>query len=59
MTEVIDDVALRWALRDIIAGRQHFLKVSDVKLQRLRELGWVEERDGQLVATDIGRMALT
>jgi len=58
MTEIIDEIALRWALRDIIAGRQNFLKVSDAKIQRLRELGWVEDRDGQLVATDAGRRAL-
>lgn len=58
MTEIIDEIALRWALRDIIAGRQDFLKVSDAKIQRLRELGWVEDRDGQLVATDTGRRAL-
>lgn len=58
MTEIIDEIALRWALRDIIAGRQDFLKVSDAKIQRLRELGWVEDRDGQLVANDTGRRAL-
>jgi hypothetical protein len=58
MSEIIDEIALRWALRDIIAGRQNFLKVSDAKIQRLRELGWVEDRDGQLVATDTGRRAL-
>jgi len=54
----MDEIALRWSLRDIIAGRQNFLKVSDAKIQRLRELGWVEDRDGQLVATEAGRRAL-
>jgi hypothetical protein len=58
MTEIIDEIALRWALRDIIAGRQKFMKVSDAKIQRLRELGWIEDRDGQLIATDTGRKAL-
>lgn len=58
MTEILDEIALRWALRDIIAGRQNFLKVSEAKIQRLRELGWVEDRDGQLVATEVGRRAL-
>ena len=59
MTEIIDEIALRWALRDIIAGRQNFLKVSEAKIHRLRELGWVEDRDGQLVVTDAGRKALS
>lgn len=59
MTEIIDDIALRWALRDIIAGRHRFTKVSDAKLQRLRELGWIEERDGEPVVTDTGHRALS
>jgi hypothetical protein len=59
MTEIIDEITLRWALRDIIARRQYFLKVSDATIQRLRELGWVEDRDCQLVATDTGRRAFT
>lgn len=58
MTEIIDDIALRWALRDIIARRQHFTKVSEAKIQRLRELRWIEDRDGELVATETGYSAL-
>jgi hypothetical protein len=58
MTEIMDDIALRWALRDIIARRHRFTKVSDAKIQRLRELGRIEERDGELYATDTGHRAL-
>lgn len=58
MTEIIHEIVLRWARRDIIAGRQHFLKVSEAKIQRLREFRSVEGRDGLLVATDMVRRAL-
>ena len=54
MNEIIDDIALRWALRDIVAKRYRFTKVSDAMIQRLRELEWIEERDGELFASDIG-----
>ncbi|RYH63406.1 MAG: hypothetical protein EON54_08465 [Alcaligenaceae bacterium] len=58
MNEIIDDIALRWALRDIVAKRYRFTKVSDAMIQRLRELEWIEERDGELFASDIGLAAL-
>ena len=58
MNEIIDDIALRWALRDIVAKRYRFTKVSDAMFQRLRELEWIEERDGELFASDIGLAAL-
>lgn len=58
MTEILDNIALRWALRDIIARRHRFTKVSDAKIQRLRELGWIEERDGELHATETGYAAI-
>jgi hypothetical protein len=58
LNEIIDDIALRWALRDIIARRHRFTKVSDAKVQRLRELGWIKDQDGELVATDAGHAAL-
>ena len=58
MNEIIDDIALRWALRDIVAKRYRFTKASDAMIQRLRELEWIEERDGELFASDIGLAAL-
>jgi hypothetical protein len=58
LNEIIDDIALRWALRDIVAKRYRFTKVSDAMIQRLRELEWIEERDGELFASDIGLAAL-
>jgi len=58
MTEIIDDIALRWALRDIIARRHHFTRVSEAKLQKLRELSWIEDREGELSVTEAGHTAL-
>lgn len=58
LEEIIDDIALRWALRDIIAKRHRFTKVSEAKIQRLRELGWIEDRDGEIFATATGHAAL-
>jgi len=58
MDEMIDEIALRWALRDIIARRHRFLRVSEAKIQRLRELQWVEDRDGEVEVTEAGRQAL-
>jgi len=45
-------------LRDIIARRHRFLRVSETKIQRLRELKWVEDRDGEVEVTEPGRRAL-
>jgi hypothetical protein len=58
MPEIVDEIALRWALRDIIARRHRFLRVSEAKIQRLRELQWVEDRDGEVEVTEAGRRAL-
>ncbi|WP_398471733.1 hypothetical protein [Tardiphaga sp.] len=58
MDEITDEIALRWALRDIIARRHRFLRVSEAKIQRLRELQWVEDRDGEVEVTEAGRQAL-
>lgn len=51
MKEILEDIAMRWAFRDIIARRHRFIKVSDAKIQRFRELGWIGERDGEIYAT--------
>jgi hypothetical protein len=51
-------IALRWALRDIVAKR---LKLSPLKqddLQTLIELGFVEMHDGAPVVTSSGLAAL-
>lgn len=58
MNEIVDEIALRWALRDIVARRHWFLSVSEAKIQRLRELQWVEDRDGEVEVTEAGRRAL-
>jgi hypothetical protein len=58
MDEIIGEIDLRWALRDIIARRHRFLRVSETKIQRLRELKWVEDRDGEVEVTEPGRRAL-
>lgn len=58
MDEILDEIALRWALRDIAARRHRFRRVSDAKIQRLRELQWVEDRDGEVEVTEAGRRAM-
>jgi len=58
VTEFINDIALRWALRDIIAQRHQSMRVGDAEVHRLRELGWIEERDGELFVTETGLAAL-
>lgn len=58
MAEIIDDITLRWALRDVLAKRHHFMRVSDDKLVKLAERGWIKMEDGDVVATDAGLAAL-
>lgn len=58
MAEIIDDIALRWALRDVIARRHHFMCVSDEKLVKLTELGWIRMEGDDVVVTDAGHAAL-
>jgi hypothetical protein len=51
-------IALRWALRDIVAKRLKLTPVSEDDLRILTELGYVEMRDGTPVVTQAGRDAL-
>jgi hypothetical protein len=51
-------IALRWALRDIVAKRLKLTPVRDDDLQLLLELGFVELRDGAPVVTQSGLAAL-
>jgi len=47
-------IALRWTLRDIVAGRTKFLPLADVDLRLLLEMGMVEMRDGEPKLTEAG-----
>ena len=51
-------IALRWALRDIVAKRLKLTPVAEDDLQTLVELGVVELRDGAPVVTPSGLAAL-
>jgi len=45
VAEINDDIALRWALRDVLAKRHHFVRVSDEKPVMLAERGWIKVED--------------
>ena len=51
-------IALRWAMRDIVADRLKLTPVKPDDLQMLLELGFVEMRDGAPVVTPDGLAAL-
>jgi hypothetical protein len=51
-------IALRWALRDIVAKRLKLTPPKEDDLQTLIELGLVEMRDGVPVVTQSGLAAL-
>ena len=51
-------IALRWALRDIVAKRLKLTPVGEDDLRTLTELGYVEMRDGKPVVTQTGLDAL-
>jgi hypothetical protein len=51
-------IALRWALRDIVAKRLRLTPVSEDDLRILTELGYVEMRDGTPMVTQAGLDAL-
>ena len=51
-------IALRWAMRDIVANRTRLSPVKDDDLQTLLELGLVEMQDDQPVVTEAGLAAL-
>jgi hypothetical protein len=51
-------IALRWALRDIVAKRLKLAPLKEDDLQTLIELGFVEMRDGAPVVTPSGLAAL-
>jgi hypothetical protein len=51
-------IALRWALRDIVAERTRLSPPKEDELQTLLDLGLVEMRDDQPVVTDAGLAAL-
>jgi hypothetical protein len=51
-------IALRWALRDIVAKRLKLTPLKQEDLQTLIELGFVEMRDGAPVVTSSGLAAL-
>jgi hypothetical protein len=51
-------IALRWALRDIVAQRTRLTPPKDDELQTLLDLGLVEMRDDQPAVTEAGLAAL-
>jgi hypothetical protein len=51
-------IALRWALRDIVAKRLKLAPLKQDDLQTLIELGFVELRDDVPVVTQSGLAAL-
>ena len=51
-------IALRWAMRDIVANRLKLTPLRQDDLQTLLELGFVEMRDGAPVVTADGLAAL-
>jgi hypothetical protein len=51
-------IALRWALRDIVAKRLKLTPLKQDDLQTLVELGLIEVRDGVPVVTQTGFEAL-
>ena len=51
-------IALRWAMRDIVANRLKLTPLRQEDLQTLLELGFVEMRDGVPVVTPDGLAAL-
>jgi hypothetical protein len=51
-------IALRWALRDIVANRLKLAPLKQDDLQTLIELGFVEMRDDVPVVTQSGLAAL-
>jgi hypothetical protein len=51
-------IALRWAMRDIVANRLKLTPLKQDDLQTLLELGFVEMRDGAPVVTPDGLAAL-
>ena len=51
-------IALRWAMRDIVARRLKLTPLKEDDLQTLLELGFVEMRDGEPVVTPDGLAAL-
>ncbi|MEA2883149.1 MAG: hypothetical protein QOH32_2405 [Bradyrhizobium sp.] len=51
-------IALRWAMRDILANRLKLTPLRQDHLQTLLELGFVEMRDGVPVVTPDGLAAL-
>ncbi len=51
-------IALRWAMRDIVANRLKLTPLKPEDLETLLELGFVEMRDGAPVVTPDGLAAL-
>jgi hypothetical protein len=51
-------IALRWAMRDIVANRLKLTPLKDDDLQTLLQLGFVELQDGEPVVTPDGLAAL-
>jgi hypothetical protein len=51
-------IALRWAMRDIVANRLKLTPLRQDDLQTLLELGFVEMHDGVPVVTPDGLAAL-
>jgi hypothetical protein len=59
MTEIVDEIALRWGLRDILARRHVSMRVSEEKIARSRELGRIEDENAELAVTVRGHKALS
>lgn len=51
-------IALRWALRDILAGRTKFLPLADDDLHALIERGLAEMHDEAPALTETGHAAI-
>ena len=50
----VEEIELRWTLRDIRARRFKFLRLSDEDFQELINQGLIEMRDGEPVLTEAG-----
>lgn len=51
-------IELRWALRDILAGRTKFLPLPETDLQALIDMGLAEHHDDAPALTEAGLAAI-
>ena len=58
LADLIHDIDLRWALRDIKSNRTFLLASNQSSIDELLLRGWVEMQDGRLTVTKVGLDAL-